>query len=59
MGESEAVIAKGISAGELVVTEGQQKLRPDVLVEMLQDDRKQPGDATSAEGPKPEKAAAR
>jgi multidrug efflux system membrane fusion protein len=59
MGESEAVIAKGISAGELVVTEGQQKLRPDVLVEILQDDRKQPGDATSAEGPKPEKAAAR
>lgn len=46
-GESEAVISKGISAGELVVTEGQLKLRPDAPVEILQDERK------------PEKAAAR
>lgn len=46
-GESEAVIAKGISAGELVVTEGQLKLRPDAPVEILQEEKK------------PEKAAAR
>lgn len=36
-GEAEAVIGKGISAGELVVTEGQLKLRPDVPVEILKD----------------------
>lgn len=36
-GETEAVIGKGISPGELVVTEGQLKLRPDVAVEILED----------------------
>jgi multidrug efflux system membrane fusion protein len=36
-GETEAVIAKGISPGELVVTEGQLKLRPDAPVEILQE----------------------
>jgi len=33
---TEAVIGKGIQAGELVVTEGQLKLRPDAPVEVLQ-----------------------
>jgi multidrug efflux system membrane fusion protein len=36
-GEAETVIAKGIAAGELVVTEGALKLRPDAAVEILQD----------------------
>lgn len=36
-GETEAVIAKGISPGELVVTDGQLKLRPDAPVEILQE----------------------
>lgn len=36
-GETEAVIAKGIAPGEVVVTEGQLKLRPDSPVEILQD----------------------
>jgi multidrug efflux system membrane fusion protein len=57
-GEGEAVIAKGISAGEVVVTEGQLKLRPDVLVEILQDEKK-PAPATAREETPPEKAAAR
>ena len=35
--ETEAVIAKGIAAGELVVTDGQLKLRPDAPVELLKD----------------------
>jgi multidrug efflux system membrane fusion protein len=34
-GDEEAVISQGIAAGELVVTEGQLKLRPDALVELL------------------------
>ncbi len=46
-GEREAVIGKGIAAGEQVVVEGQLKLRPGALVEVLQDEGK------------PEKAAAR
>lgn len=44
-GEGEAVIGKGIAAGELVVTEGQLKLRPDVPVEVLQDGPPQDGKA--------------
>jgi multidrug efflux system membrane fusion protein len=36
-GDEETVIAKGIAAGELVVTEGSLKLRPDMPVEILQD----------------------
>jgi len=36
-GDAETVIAKGIAAGELVVTEGALKLRPDMPVEILQD----------------------
>ncbi len=36
-GETEAVIAKGIVPGEVVVTEGQLRLRPDSPVEILQD----------------------
>jgi multidrug efflux system membrane fusion protein len=35
-GEAETVIGKGIAAGELVVTEGQLRLRPDAPVEILQ-----------------------
>jgi len=35
--ETEAVITKGIAAGEIVVTEGQLKLRPDAPVEIVQD----------------------
>jgi membrane fusion protein, multidrug efflux system len=57
-GEKEAVIGKGISAGELVVTEGQLKLRPDVPVEILQDEKK-PEKPTGQGGTAPEKAAAR
>jgi multidrug efflux system membrane fusion protein len=57
-GEREAVISKGIAAGELVVTEGQAKLRPDAPVEVLQDEPK-PGAAGAQGGPAPEKAAAR
>ena len=34
-GDEEAVISQGITAGELVVTEGQLKLRPDAPVELL------------------------
>ena len=34
-GDEEAVISQGIAAGELVVTEGQLKLRPDAPVELL------------------------
>jgi multidrug efflux system membrane fusion protein len=36
-GDREVVIGKGIAPGELVVTEGQLKLRPDAPVELLQD----------------------
>ncbi len=36
-GDREAVIAKGIAAGELVVTEGQLKLQPGMPVEILDD----------------------
>jgi multidrug efflux system membrane fusion protein len=57
-GERESVIAKGIAAGELVVTEGQPKLRPDTPVEILDDERAPAGAATPAAGT-PEKAAAR
>jgi multidrug efflux system membrane fusion protein len=39
-GESEAVIGKGIAAGERVVVEGQLKLRPGTAVEVLQDEKK-------------------
>jgi multidrug efflux system membrane fusion protein len=56
-GETEAVIAEGISAGELVVTEGQLKLRPDVPVEVLED-APRPAAAAPAAG-SAEKAAAR
>jgi multidrug efflux system membrane fusion protein len=42
-GEAETVIAKGIAAGELVVTEGQLRLRPGAPVEVMQ--------AGSAPGP--------
>jgi multidrug efflux system membrane fusion protein len=57
-GEREAVIAEGISAGELVVTEGQPKLRPDAPVEILDDERKPDGAGAPADA-KTEKAAAR
>ena len=40
-GDEEAVISQGITAGELVVTEGQLKLRPDAPVELL-DERGKP-----------------
>jgi multidrug efflux system membrane fusion protein len=36
--EREVVVAKGIAAGETVVTEGQLKLRPDAPVEVLPDE---------------------
>jgi multidrug efflux system membrane fusion protein len=51
-GDEEAVISEGIAAGELVVTEGQLKLRPDALVELL-DERGAPkagGGEAAAEG---------
>jgi multidrug efflux system membrane fusion protein len=53
-GEAEAVIGKGIAAGELVVTEGQLKLRPDVAVEILEDEEK----PEAAAGARPEGTAA-
>jgi multidrug efflux system membrane fusion protein len=56
-GEAEAVISKGISAGELVVTEGQLKLRPDAPVELLEE--KKPEPSSAAQEPSPQKAAAR
>jgi multidrug efflux system membrane fusion protein len=51
-GAEEAVIAKGIAAGELVVTEGQLKLRPDAPVELLEERGKAPdsGGAPEAKG---------
>jgi multidrug efflux system membrane fusion protein len=51
-GDEEAVISQGITAGELVVTEGQLKLRPDAPVELL-DERGKPqagGGEAAAEG---------
>lgn len=36
-GDAETVIEKGIAAGELVVTEGQLKLRPDSPVELIEE----------------------
>jgi multidrug efflux system membrane fusion protein len=36
-GETETVITSGIAAGEVVVTEGQLKLRPDSPVEVMQE----------------------
>jgi multidrug efflux system membrane fusion protein len=36
-GAQEVVIGKGVAPGELVVTEGHLKLRPDMPVEILQD----------------------
>jgi len=36
-GDREVIVGKGISPGELVVTEGQLKLRPDAPVEILPD----------------------
>lgn len=36
-GETEVVVAKGIAPGEIVVTEGQLKLRPDAPVEIIED----------------------
>jgi len=44
-GEAETVIAKGIAAGELVVTEGQLRLRPDAPVEVLKPGAGPPGGA--------------
>jgi multidrug efflux system membrane fusion protein len=58
LGEREAVISKGIAPGELVVTEGQLKLRPDAPVEVLKDEKK--AEKPAAQAPRePEKAAAR
>jgi multidrug efflux system membrane fusion protein len=37
-GEAEVVVSKGIAPGEVVVTEGQLKLRPDAPVEVLDDE---------------------
>lgn len=53
-GEAETVVAKGILAGELVVTEGQLRLRPDAPVEVLQ-----PGAAPRGAGPRAGVEAAR
>jgi membrane fusion protein, multidrug efflux system len=41
-GDTEAVISKGVAAGELVVTEGQLKLQPGASVEILEE-QKAPG----------------
>jgi multidrug efflux system membrane fusion protein len=57
-GEREAVISQGVAAGELVVTEGQLKLRPDAPVEILPDEAKPAGAGAPPRGDG-EKAAAR
>ena len=50
-GDEETVIGEGIAAGELVVTEGQLKLRPDAPVELLEGrTAPQPGGEAAAEG---------
>jgi multidrug efflux pump subunit AcrA (membrane-fusion protein) len=36
-GSDEVVIAKGLAAGEVVVTEGHVRLRPDAPVQVLDD----------------------
>jgi multidrug efflux system membrane fusion protein len=51
-GEAETVITKGIAAGELVVTEGQLRLRPDAAVEVLKPDAGAKG-GTGASGGAP------
>lgn len=48
-GNEEAVISEGIAAGELVVTEGQLKLRPDSPVELIEE-RGKPAAGTGAGG---------
>jgi multidrug efflux system membrane fusion protein len=55
-GEAETVIAKGIAAGELVVTEGQLRLRPDAPVEILQRAGGAPGTGSSPSGAAPAQA---
>ena len=42
-GNEAVVISEGIAAGELVVTEGQLKLRPDSPVELIEEAGKPPG----------------
>jgi len=61
VGATETVILKGISAGELVVTEGQLRLRPDVAVEVLAaSGGESPGKAPAGgSGPPPGGGAAR
>jgi multidrug efflux system membrane fusion protein len=48
-GSEEAVISEGLAAGELVVTEGQLKLRPDSPVELI-DERGKPAAGAGAGG---------
>ncbi len=51
-GDAEVVVAKGIAPGELVVTEGQLRLRPDAAVELLPADGR-PGAPKQVEGRAP------
>jgi multidrug efflux system membrane fusion protein len=51
-GEREAVIGKGIAAGEQVVVEGQLRLRPGAPVELVADVEGKPEKAPSPAGPR-------
>lgn len=54
--DTEVVIGKGLSPGEMVVTEGQLRLRPGAAVEILQGDGKPgPGAGKQVEGRAPPK----
>jgi multidrug efflux system membrane fusion protein len=54
-GESEVVVSKGLAAGELVVTEGQLRLRPGAAVEILPSEGRQgqpPGKQVEGRSPR-------
>jgi multidrug efflux system membrane fusion protein len=55
-GETEVVVVKGLSPGEVVVTEGQLRLKPGAAVEIMQGDaRPGPGPGKQVEGRVPPK----
>lgn len=54
-GETEVVVSKGLSPGEVVVTEGQLRLRPGVSVEILQEQARPVTGSGKVEGRAPPK----
>ncbi len=54
-GETEVVVSKGLSPGEVVVTEGQLRLRPGVSVEILQEQARPATGSGKVEGRAPPK----